>query len=106
MKTSLVSIYIIGSTLQVVVSTAAELSSWSGDGWNRTRNLRNRTKNRAYNNQAELTLAITKKNQAKKRRGDGIEPKIDEGTTTTKPERQKKQPKEEENTFWDKAITK
>ena len=105
MKTSLITVYIIGViSSQVVVFAAAEQqSSWSGDGWNRTRNLRNRTKNRAYNNQAELTLAITKKNQAKKRRGDGIEPKIDEGTTTTKPERQKKQPKEEN--FWDKAIT-
>ena len=96
MKTSLVTIYIIGA-ISSQVSATAEQSSWSGDGWGH-RNLRNRTKNRAYNNQAELTLAITKKNQAKKR---GIQPKRDDDT---QPERQKKQPKEED-TFWDKAIT-
>jgi len=100
MKTSLISICIIGVILQAVASAAEQQSSWSGDGWNH-RNLRNRTKNRQYNNQAELTLAITKKNQEKKR---GIQPKRDDGTTTTKPERQKKQPKEGD-TFWDKAIT-
>jgi len=97
MKTSLISTIIV-VTFQLFAA-AEQQSSWSGDGWDR-RNLRNRTKNRQYNNQAELTLAITKKNQEKKR---GIQPKRDDGTTTTKPERQKKQPKEED-TFWDKAT--
>jgi len=99
MKTGLITVCIIGVITSQVVSAATEQqSSWSGDGWNH-RNLRNRTKNRQYNNQAELTLAITKKNQEKKR---GIQPKRDDGTTTAKPERQKKQPKKED-TFW--AIT-
>ena len=101
MKTSLVTVC-IGVTLRV--SAAAEQqSSWSGDGWGR-RNLRNRTKNRQYNNQAELTLAITKKNQAKKRGGQQPK-KVDDTTITTKPERQQKKQPKEEDTFWDKAIT-